>query len=307
VVEPQERADAGHVRPPRRGCAARVRRGCVGGAGRAGGGGSARGLTFGGAEPWSDPRTRGDDGTGSSTGTLDCGSSPHAGRRLDRRSGHDRADRLIPARGETTPAAAATTPRPEAHPRTRGDNLGGTDTEFSVLGSSPHAGRRLHDRLGLPRHGGLIPARGETTCRPCPRTRRGPAHPRTRGDDCIAAANVAKSIGSSPHAGRRRSPGRAVRGRRRLIPARGETTRRASRATTRATAHPRTRGDDLLNPYYDRLRSGSSPHAGRRRMAFCTIVGRDGLIPARGETTSPSRRTGPSPGAHPRTRGDDQP
>ena len=175
-------------------------------------------------------------------------------------------------------------------------------------------------------HGsGLIPARGETTCRRGRCASAARAHPRSRGDDVIRCAPIAADRGSSPLAGRRRVEDWSAVGCVGPIPARGETTRSSCRSPRAGPAHPRSRGDDRLwataagggraHPHSrgdDRLRDligsrrdGSSPLAGRRQVHARVVRAWVGLIPARGETTRCRSSTTRPPRAHPRSRGDD--
>ena len=170
------------------------------------------------------PRERGDDGAFISPTDLQPGSSPRAGRRLT----HDRHIRhrlgLIPASGETTSTGTPLRPRPQAHPRERGDDVTGTLSIGGDGGSSPRAGRRRRGRVPDRRLVRLIPASGETTSLSSTRTSAPGAHPRERGDDSMRSHSTSPSAGSSPRAGRRRRdvvPRPASVG---LIPASGETT-----------------------------------------------------------------------------------
>jgi len=231
------------------------------------------------------PRTRGDDGAHAIIAVVDTGSSPHAGRRLP--DGRQRLARagLIPARGETTSSSGPSRRPRRAHPRTRGDD-GVTEPYGRVpAGSSPHAGRRRRRALCRGRQPGLIPARGETTVSVLMRRPPSGAHPRTRGDDDDVDGIGHGVSGSSPHAGRRRSAELPDALGLRLIPARGETTRRVRTTGSRSGAHPRTRGDDRCVVALTNNDLGSSPHAGRRRIPGRRHPGLGGLIPARGETT----------------------
>ncbi|VEH26930.1 Domain of uncharacterised function (DUF2825) [Cellulomonas fimi] len=251
------------------------------------------------------PRTRGDDTRGWLTGGDYCGSSPHAGRRPVRPRVRRTVAGLIPARGETTASAAGRGCAGPAHPRTRGDDPDGASSAFSIAGSSPHAGRRrlgaVPTRLGV----GLIPARGETTVDRCGHGGADGAHPRTRGDDKCGAPRPWNSYGSSPHAGRRHRRPATMATTTGLIPARGETTSVTRPPRRRRRAHPRTRGDDSGSGASPDPPQGSSPHAGRRLRTLPEDAAHDGLIPARGETTSSAWSPRGSPRAHPRTRGDD--
>ncbi len=192
------------------------------------------------------PRSRGDDSASTSPSFTVPGSSPLAGRRPPVGEHPVAQARLIPARGETTRAWWGRTREPQAHPRSRGDDMTGSVTRLSREGSSPLAGRRhrAHRRECL--HGGLIPARGETTPRQARRSVRRTAHPRSRGDDTACRSRSTDVAGSSPLAGRRRRQQRRDGCVVRLIPARGETTSRRTSPLRTTPAHPRSRGDDNL-------------------------------------------------------------
>ncbi|VEH26935.1 Domain of uncharacterised function (DUF2825) [Cellulomonas fimi] len=251
------------------------------------------------------PRTRGDDDRVRQSIDHEEGSSPHAGRRHGPCAVRDRRGGLIPARGETTTTSVSRGSLGTAHPRTRGDDYRDRATQERIFGSSPHAGRRRRGVDLPPVVPGLIPARGETTTGQAQRTGPRWAHPRTRGDDHAADSAAASSVGSSPHAGRRRADGALVVPPRGLIPARGETTPSQHYSTQFRPAHPRTRGDDMSLRGFVASAAGSSPHAGRRPGVGRGRLRAQGLIPARGETTSPLGVGRLPLRAHPRTRGDD--
>ena len=130
------------------------------------------------------PRGRGDDKLNLPGPTDQWGSSPRAGRRL-RHVVHERGGvGLIPAGGETTAQTRRRSTWLWAHPRGRGDDVGGVPRSQTCGGSSPRAGRRPSAR-GVP---------------------------------------PGAEVGSSPRAGRRRHLRKRGAGRRGLIPAGGETT-----------------------------------------------------------------------------------
>ena len=111
------------------------------------------------------------------------GSSPHArGKRITGR-GVNQAWGLIPAcAGKTTTGNRAGW-APEAHPRMRGENLGGHGACQVARGSSPHARGKPGWLFRLPALLGLIPAcAGKTKGLGIPRGPRR-AHPRMRGEN----------------------------------------------------------------------------------------------------------------------------
>ncbi len=198
----------------------------------------ARGETTGDPQPrreatWAHPRSRGDDHSVLRLGALTSGSSPLAGRRRDRAGRLVERIRLIPARGETTPTSCCRIASTPAHPRSRGDDRDAAVTPRDDDGSSPLAGRRHLEAHEVGQPGGLIPARGETTTERAVRTPPPRAHPRSRGDDSATNARETRLSGSSPLAGRRLGEPAPTRRHRRLIPARGETTRARRRWRSR--------------------------------------------------------------------------
>src|SRR5699024_12254779 len=126
--------------------------------------------------------------------------------------------------------------------------------------------------------------------------------PLTRGTDLAHHRASEGDAGSPPHAGNGPGPPPHPRGRRGLIPARGERTPRLRLTAGSGEAHPRTRGTD-----WDKIAdavglSGSSPHAGNGHVLHMCRVDTCRLIPARGARTASPARPPPLRRAHPRTR-----
>ena len=150
--------------------------------------------------------------------------------------------RIIPARAGFTGVSSLMTPRCRDHPRTRGVYPGyDGDLDLSV-GSSPHA-RGLRDVRGsflcVCR---IIPARAGFTAETPENQPKTTDHPRTRGVYGTPPCTTHTLPGSSPHA--RGLPGHqkpevSDMG---IIPARAGFTPSPSRACTRSSDHPRTRG-----------------------------------------------------------------
>mgnify|MGYP001156494844 CR=1 FL=1 len=235
--------------------------------------------------PRAHPHSRGADWRPWSRPTCRQGSSPLArGGRLPSTSAFSRWG-LIPARAGRTPRSPEPGRRLQAHPR------------------SPGADRRSYGSdVG---YGGLIPARAGRTR---PKTTGGcwtGAHPRSRGADDARTMLLSGFTGSSPLARGGRATRQQGQRRPRLIPARAGRTPTPRTRTTSSTAHPRSRGADVIVPgAYDGV-LGSSPLA--RGGPLHTAHHRDGyrLIPARAGRT-PAGSTGSSPcRAHPRSRGAD--
>ena len=172
-------------------------------------------------------------------------------------------------------------------------------------GSSPRAGRRLRGARARLAALGLIPAGGEATGPDVVADVLEVAHPRGRGGDPCAPCPTGACRGSSPRAGRRpaqRGLGTDGHG---LIPAGGEATTSSSSGSRSGRAHPRGRGGDLQQSIGGVDAVGSSPRAGRRRVADQVHDVDLGLIPAGGEATDRGRAVQCLHGAHPRGRGGD--
>ena len=211
------------------------------------------------------PRSRGENQGAKPLPPPSLGSSPLTRGKLSRVLCARMCARLIPAHAGKTVPPTRFDPKPAAHPRSRGENMGWLSDMFSDAGSSPLTrGKRLREQPQQTRHR-LIPAHaGKTT----PQTRSSqpkPAHPRSRGENAQPGEARAAAAGSSPLTRGKRSRGRFRLRRRRLIPAHaGKTTYWAlsqhgidgSSPLTRGNpplfgcdsecgAHPRSRGENL--------------------------------------------------------------
>ena len=90
----------------------------------------------------------------------------------------------------------------------------------------------------------------------------------------------------------------------RLIPARAGTTPRSMMSGWPTGAHPRSRGDHILELFGLACGWGSSPLARGPQQSLSLAVPAPGLIPARAGTTPMRPKTHRKIGAHPRSRGD---
>ena len=150
------------------------------------------------------------------------------------------------------------------------------------------------------------------------------AHPRSRGENHPVPGTTFWYRGSSPLT--RGKPHGCVQGvvARRLIPAHAGKTLPASRWARRARAHPRSRGENLVDDASQVLHPGSSPLTRGKLWAEGRRPWREGLIPAhagktllygpllaatwahprsRGENPAGRRRIAPQRGSSPLTRG----
>ena len=181
-------------------------------------------------------------------------------------------------------SASACRSATRAHPRSRGENAGGTRNERLPAGSSPLTRGRSSAAFGVGRSAGLIPAHaGKMGLRERRELLRR-AHPRSRGENSEACATPATSDW--------------------LIPAHaGKITGRPA-SPSAPWAHPRSRGENAWMLVGGRGISGSSPltRGKSARASLDTWV--TGLIPAHAGKISRALRAGRRRRAHPRSRGE---
>ena len=166
---------------------------------------------------------------------------------------------LIPAHaGKTPPRFSSWNPVP-AHPRSRGENAIAAGQTSAAYGSSPLTrGKHLANERSS---GGvrLIPAHAGKTVRGGEVAARGPAHPRSRGENRRRIRGGTRSRGSSPLTrGKRlsRSTRQIVRW---LIPAHAGKTPRNYPHYEMSRAHPRSRGENAMWIGGGQNFGGSSP------------------------------------------------
>ena len=165
------------------------------------------------------PRSRGENPEVRPMMVRDLGSSPLTrGKRrprVPRAGGHG----LIPAHAGKTRENRGEIGSAWAHPRSRGENALLAPGDGKDLGSSPLTRGKRQRQWPASRRPGLIPAHaGKTRSQQwtqCPP----PAHPRSRGENEVAAVDTMPATGSSPLT--RGKPGGTLGGAggRRLIPA----------------------------------------------------------------------------------------
>ena len=232
------------------------------------------------------------------------GSSPLTRGKLNERRDLTLPEGLIPAHAGKTSTSSTSTGCITAHPRSRGENRYESASARSPLGSSPLTrGKRLS--TGSPtRSRRLIPAHaGKTFHRGCRAWRR-PAHPRSRGENILAAPMIVLIWGSSPLTRGKRPPGSPIMRIHGLIPAHAGKTVPCVAATCHLRAHPRSRGENTVQEL-DFLRAiGSSPLTRGKLPGLPRAESDCGLIPAHAGKTSLTCSLTPPPRAHPRSRGE---
>ena len=137
------------------------------------------------------------------------------------------------------------------------------------------------------------------------RTRLGTgAHPRSRGENTAAGLPAAGVGGSSPLTrGKppRRSPPKSRPG---LIPAHAGKTRTAQGRPSSAGAHPRSRGENPIEPLNEEAEAGSSPLTRGKQGSAAMSLMKKGLIPAHAGKTTRGASCRDRGRAHPRSRGE---
>ena len=192
--------------------------------------------------------------------------------------------RLIPAHAGKTGIHRCDKGVATAHPRSRGENVAGSQVGPDEHGSSPLTRGKRPRAVGFGRGGRLIPAHAGKTTRRNGSSRRAAAHPRSRGENSRQARRSCRLSGSSPLTrGKLTGPPR-VSDEIRLIPAHAGKTCLRRRMIRSRPAHPRSRGEN-----------------GGRSIMVCPPPG---LIPAHAGKTRGNPRVQHCVAAHPRSRGE---
>ena len=256
--------------------------------------------------PEAHPRSRGENASARSRRARDPGSSPLTRGKLGQRDLIDPEAGLIPAHAGKTACVSRCFRTLRAHPRSRGENIGGDLLMEAGEGSSPLTRgkqRRWPGRFGVL---GLIPAHaGKTAPRYPPWDPTG-AHPRSRGENSARATSCSTMMGSSPLTRGKRRFGIRGGGAGGLIPAHAGKTCRAGTTLVWNQAHPRSHGENVGGPFAVFGVPGSSPLTRGKPPIFrgTRPVGR--LIPAHAGKTRDSRAYPALPPAHPRSRGENE-
>ena len=166
---------------------------------------------------------------------------------------------LIPAHAGKTNAYPPREGGPEAHPRSRGENFQMGIPRSANWGSSPLTRGKRFLQLKADRHRRLIPAHAGKTFAPIWGLITGEAHPRSRGENLVAAVDTMPDTGSSPLTRGKPRLARSASKPKRLIPAHAGKTCWYTPRWVRYTAHPRSRGENPSRPYGRPESGGSSP------------------------------------------------
>ena len=254
--------------------------------------------------PTAHPRSRGENVIAGFVAIHTPGSSPltrgkpHLGAHLEVRL------RLIPAHAGKTEVAATFAANHRAHPRSRGENSPEACRCVVSRGSSPLTRGKLTPHKLLHGLTGLIPAHAGKTSTAFSMAITGRAHPRSRGENLLMPAHMPSMKGSSPLTRGKHLDDVACHGSSRLIPAHAGKTRTRRRIRRRMTAHPRSRGENVMAVQSACAPAGSSPLTRGKRDRYRTRPLWNGLIPAHAGKTRTSRGRRRRLPAHPRSRGE---
>ena len=128
------------------------------------------------------------------------------------------------------------------------------------------------------------------------------AHPRSRGENCLAVCQSFQYTGSSPLTRGKPRPRATLRRQPGIIPAHAGKTNQSGPPLAQHRDHPRSRGenDDSLNEAIQEV--GSSPLTRGKRSGRAAKRLVQGIIPAHAGKTRSWRRLRPRPRDHPRSR-----
>ena len=211
---------------------------------------------------------------------------------------------FIPAHAGKTRWLRARSPPKRAHSRSRGENVDWFRSYLLPVGSSPLTQGKRCPRQHPWRPTGLIPAHAGKTDGGIQTAVARKAHPRSRGENAGAGAGIAAMSGSSPLTrGKRRCRG-GNRGHERLIPAHAGKTHARGAVRWCRRAHPRSRGENLVDSLYGVLRAGSSPLTRGKHAQEDRPQAHQRLIPAHAGKTARAVKRRDDARAHPRSRGE---
>ena len=250
------------------------------------------------------PRSRGENRPTVGDPQIPIGSSPLTRGKLDGELLGQVDDGLIPAHAGKTKSVIMTGIARAAHPRSRGENGMSARVCHMREGSSPLTRGKPH-RPEDPRQGRrLIPAHAGKTVLATQLRICAWAHPRSRGENSASARTWRSAAGSSPLTRGKRAGLNSPPHPTRLIPAHAGKTSQKGHLTCPRQAHPRSRGENLVDAHVCRRYHGSSPLT-RGKLHICDKrINRRRLIPAHAGKTRSSSRTNSPPRAHPRSRGE---
>ena len=193
-----------------------------------------------------------------------------------------------------------------AHPRSRGENSSARPGLCIRCGSSPLTRGKLLRAAVEGCVERLIPAHAGKTAFSGPPRWGFSAHPRSRGENCVASDRGFRQSGSSPLTRGKRRANRVLEAWFRLIPAHAGKTAGGQGRDSGRPAHPRSRGENGRGGRQGIPSAGSSPLTRGKRRLGNDEHARERLIPAHAGKTRSRLRSAPSGPAHPRSRGENE-
>ena len=208
------------------------------------------------------------------------GSSPLTRGKLQRPRHQYPGRRLIPAHAGKTQSTSTEAALRGAHPRSRGENEYLKRGSFISPGSSPLTRGKPADKVSGGVGDGLIPAHAGKTSRSVSCGESRPAHPRSRGENCLVTVGVTLGGGSSPLTRGKPCSWWFVLTNRGLIPAHAGKTAAGDLVRVIARAHPRSRGENSKLEKSAAPTPGSSPLTRGKPSTAQADWGKWRLIPA---------------------------
>ena len=211
---------------------------------------------------------------------------------------------LIPAHAGKTAPSPCTQGATWAHPHSRGENAYQSRARDIFTGSSPLTQGKLADQRRTHFRVGLIPAHAGKTWGRFSYSAIWWAHPHSRGENANRAPRYCTVTGSSPLTRGKQSEGTGAFTHHGLIPAHAGKTLTDKHPVRTVTAHPRSRGKNVMCFFAPSAVQGSSPLT-RGKLSLLGVVLRSvGLIPAHAGKTGTGKRLSIGMRAHPRSRGE---
>ena len=173
-------------------------------------------------------------------------------------------------------------------------------------GSSPLTRGKHLQWLDSQKWSGLIPAHAGKTGGRRSRSYDSPAHPRSRGENQEPGRVVDRRQGSSPLTRGKHNSAEGANLAVGLIPAHAGKTPTSQYPSRSSPAHPRSRGENAKKLLAPNNGDGSSPLTRGKPPALPSPLQGPGLIPAHAGKTPPPMLRSCRPGAHPRSRGENQ-
>ena len=205
------------------------------------------------------PRSRGENQTHTRVRQTTGGSSPLTRGKPLTQFKLSGSDGLIPAHAGKTSRPRLRSRRQRAHPRSRGENVEGGHFRPFRWGSSPLTRGKRSRLWKWCRRRRLIPAHAGKTTREVTEPARRRAHPRSRGENTLTSTGTSVKAGSSPLTRGKPWNGLDDNGNPGLIPAHAGKTTGQTAVRGGDWAHPRSRGENVLQCRRTSRLQGSSP------------------------------------------------